>query len=205
MTAGLAPDTEQLLAAAAQGDAQARGRLLDRHRPRLKQMVAVRFDRRLAARLDPSDLVQETLVEADRRLDAYLQDRPLPFYPWLRQLAMNRLLDARRFHIRAGRRTVSREEPAGLPEGSVLTLAERLLGGEAPSAGLRLHEKRAQVRAALDRLADADREVLALRFLEQLSAAEAGAVLGVGEGTVRMRVVRALRRLRSLITDGGRP
>jgi RNA polymerase sigma-70 factor (ECF subfamily) len=205
MTARPTPDTDQLIAAVASGDAQARGRLLDRHRPRLKRMVAVRFDRRLAARLDPSDLVQETLVEADRRLDAYLRDRPLPFYPWLRQLAWNRMIDARRFHVRAGRRTVHREEPGGLPEGSVIELAERLLGGDAPSAGLRLAEQRDQVRAALGRLADADREVLVLRYLEQLSAAEAGAVLGVSEGAVRVRVLRALRRLRALMTNGGRP
>jgi RNA polymerase sigma-70 factor (ECF subfamily) len=198
------PDTEHLLAAIARGDANARGQLLDRHRPRLKQMVAIRFDRRLAARLDPSDLVQETLVEADRRLEAYLQDRPLPFYPWLRQLALNRLIDARRFHVRAGRRTVTREEPAGLPESSVLQLADRLISKEAPSAGLRLQENRERVRAALDRLAEADREVLVLRYLEQMSAAEAGAVLGVGEGAMRVRVLRALRRLRAVMSEGER-
>ncbi len=206
MRARPGPDTDQLLAAAARGDAQARGRLLDRHRPQLKRMVAVRFDRRLAARLDPSDLVQETLAEADRRLDAYLRDRPLPFYPWLRQIAWNRLIDARRFHVRAGRRTVRREEGGGLPAGSAQALAERLVAGSAPSAGLRRAEQRAAVRAALERLAAADREVLVLRYLEQLSAGEAGAVLGVSEGAVRVRVLRALRRLRDLLADrGGRP
>ena len=60
------PDTEQLLRAAGQGDAQARGQLLQRHRDRPKRMVAIRFDRRLAARVDSSDVVQETLV-ADSR------------------------------------------------------------------------------------------------------------------------------------------
>src|SRR5204862_1794322 len=79
------PDTEQLLAAASQGDATARGRLLERHRPRLKRMVAVRLDRRVAARVDPSDVVQETLAVAARGLDDYLRDRPLPFFPWLRR------------------------------------------------------------------------------------------------------------------------
>ena len=90
------PDTDVLLDAAAGGDAAARGRLLERHRARLRRMLALRLDRRLAARVDPSDLVQETLAEADKRLDAYLRDRPLPFYPWLRQIAGNRLADARR-------------------------------------------------------------------------------------------------------------
>jgi RNA polymerase sigma-70 factor (ECF subfamily) len=193
------PDTEELLDAAATGDGSARGRLLDRHRQRLRRMVAVRLDRRLSARLDPSDLVQETLTEANRRLDDYLRDRPLPFYPWLRQIAWNRMIDARRFHLRPGR-TVGREEPAGLPAESSLELAQRLIAGEAPSAGLRRIEQQAQVRAALDRLPERDREVLALRYLEQLSTGETAAVLGLSEGAVRVRVLRALRRLREILT-----
>jgi RNA polymerase sigma-70 factor (ECF subfamily) len=167
-------------------------------------MVAVRFDRRLAARLDPSDVVQETLVEADRRLDAYLHDRPLPFYPWLRQLAMNRLLDARRFHIRADRRSVEREERPALPVESVLELADRLLAHQCgPGSRLSRHERREAVRSGLDRLPDRDREVLVLRFLEDLSTAEAAAVLGTGASTVKMRLVRALQRLRDLLGGEG--
>src|SRR5437764_1772282 len=108
MTTGHEPDTEELLAAAAAGDDRARGRLLERHRGRLKRMVAVRLDRRLAARVDPSDLVQETLAEAAAKLDTYLHARPLPFFPWLRRLAQDRLADAHRHHLRAGRRSVAR-------------------------------------------------------------------------------------------------
>src|SRR4029077_18395091 len=69
------PDTEQLLDAAAHGDDLARGQLLERHRPRLRRMVAVRLDRRLAARVDPSDVVQETLAEAAAKLNDYLRER----------------------------------------------------------------------------------------------------------------------------------
>src|SRR4051794_21065968 len=94
------PDTDQLLDEASRGDGAARGRLLERHRPRLRRMVALRLDRRLAARLDPSDVVQEALVEAAARLDEYLRDRPIPFYPWLRRLAWVRMTDAFRGHLR---------------------------------------------------------------------------------------------------------
>ena len=62
-------------------------------------MVAVRLDRRVAARVDASDVVQETLVEAARRLDDYLRERPIPFYGWLRQLAGERIVDAHRRHV----------------------------------------------------------------------------------------------------------
>jgi RNA polymerase sigma-70 factor (ECF subfamily) len=199
-------DTEQLLAAAGRGDDRARDRLFARHRGRLRQMVAVRLDRRAAARIDPSDVVQETLAEAAARLDGYLRDRPVPFYPWLRQLAADRLADAHRRHVRAGRRTVTREEPPALPGESALALADRLLAADAgPGTGLSRAERRARVRAALDRLPERDREVLVLRHLEQLSTREAAAVLGTTEGAVKVRLLRALQRMRDLLGEEGRP
>ncbi|HEY7423921.1 MAG TPA: hypothetical protein VH682_06715 [Gemmataceae bacterium] len=74
-------DTDELLRRAEQGDEQARQAVLVRHRERLKHMVAVRMDRRLAARVDPSDVVQDALLDAARHLDDYLRQRPMPFYP----------------------------------------------------------------------------------------------------------------------------
>jgi RNA polymerase sigma-70 factor (ECF subfamily) len=106
MTAPGEATTEQLLHRAGQGDAAARRQLWLRHRPRLRRLIALRLDRRLADRLDPSDVVRESLAEADRRLGDYLRRRPLPFYPWLRQLALERLTDLHRWHMRAGRRGV---------------------------------------------------------------------------------------------------
>jgi RNA polymerase sigma-70 factor (ECF subfamily) len=200
MTVSPGPDTDELLASASRGDPAARGRLLERHRSRLRRMVAVRLDRRLAARLDPSDVVQEAILEAAAGLDDYLRDRPLPFYPWLRRLAELRLADAYRRHLAAARRGVTREEPPALPGESVLELADRLLApGGGPSAAARRRERRDRVRAALDALPARDREVLVLRFLEDLPTAEAAAVLGIGEGALKMRVVRALQRLRELL------
>src|SRR5437660_9821732 len=153
MVKPLGPDTDQLLASASQGDATARSRLLDRHRPRLKRMVTVRLDRRLAARVDPSDVVQDALMDADRQLDDYLRDRPIPFYPWLRRIAAGRLADAYRRHVRAKRRSVEREEPPGLPGNSVLELADRLLARDSGAgAGLSRQERRQAVQLALDRL-----------------------------------------------------
>jgi RNA polymerase sigma-70 factor (ECF subfamily) len=130
----------------------------------------------------------------------------VPFYTWLRQIAWDRLIDARRSHL-AGRRSVRREEPGGLPGESAAELADRLLAvSDGPSAGLRREERRRLVRRALDRLPERDREVLVLRYLEELSAAEAAAVLGASEGAVRVRVLRALQRLRDILKAmGSRP
>ena len=206
MAARAEPDTEQLLAAADRGDEHARGRLLERHRQRLRRMVAVRLDHRLAARVDPSDVVQETLADAARHLDEFLRDRPLPFYPWLRRRAELRLADTYRRHVRAGRRSVEREEKAGLPDESVLELAERLaVNTSGPSTGLGRREHGARVRAALDGLADRDREVLVLRYLEDLSTADTAAVLGCSHGAAKVRLLRALRRLRESLEAGDQP
>jgi RNA polymerase sigma-70 factor (ECF subfamily) len=199
-----APDTDALLTAAGRGDRAARDQLFDRHRNRLRRMVAIRLDHRLAARVDPSDVVQETLFEAAGRLDAYLHDRPIPFYPWLRQLAYDRITDAHRRHVQAGRRSVNREVAPTLSNASVLELADRLLAAPiGPSTGSRRSDRRAQVRDALNRLPDRDREVLVLRHLEQLSTREAAAVLNTSEGAVKVRLLRALQRLRSLLDSEG--
>jgi RNA polymerase sigma-70 factor (ECF subfamily) len=194
------PDTEELLDAAAAGDDDARQRLLQRHRGRLVRMVAVRLDRRLAGRLDPSDVVQEALADADRKLSAYLRERPLPFYPWLRRLAWKRLLKLVQRHLHSQKRNVRREEPGALPDDSVLELAAQLpVTRPGPGEQLLRKEVRDRVRAALLRLPERDREVLALRYLEQLPVRDVAAVLGITEGAAKVRHLRALERLRRLL------
>jgi RNA polymerase sigma-70 factor (ECF subfamily) len=197
-------DTEELLDRAGRGDGEARQRLLCRHRHRLRQMITVRLDRRLAARLDPSDIIQEALADAARGLDDYLRDRPVPFYPWLRRFAWERLVEANRRHLQARRRSVAREQrlEEHLPDQSARMLAARLLAeGTSPSRRLMCQEDRDRVQAALDRLDPRDREVLVLRYLEQLSTAECGASLGISIGAVKMRHLRALEKLRAELGD----
>jgi RNA polymerase sigma-70 factor (ECF subfamily) len=203
MTALHELDTEQLLGRIAAGDRAARGPLLARHRKRLRDMVAVRLDPRLRARVDPSDVVQESLAEADRKLSDYAQRRPVPFYPWLRALAWERLQHLHRDHIRSQRRSVRRERLAPpLSEDSIEQLVQRLAGrGSSPSARLQRAELRGLVRAALARLSEDDREALVLRYLEVLSTREIAAVLGLSEPAVRMRHLRALRHLRELLGE----
>jgi RNA polymerase sigma-70 factor (ECF subfamily) len=198
------PDSEELLQRVLEGNPAARGLLLDRHRRRLRQMIALRLDPRLWARVDPSDVLQETLAEADQKLADYARRRPLPFYPWLRRLAWERLVQVHRRHVRARKRSVTQEENRGpaLPDESALELADRLAArGSSPSTRLRRDELCGQLRRALAQLEDADREVLALRYLEDLSTKEVAAVLGVTEAAVKMRQLRALRRLRDLLGD----
>ena len=104
-----------MLSRAGQGDPIARQRLLGVYRDRLRRMVEVRIDRRLNPRIDASDVVQEAIIDADRALDDYLRRPPMPFYPWLRRFAWDRLLKLHRFHIAARKRSVDREAWAAAP------------------------------------------------------------------------------------------
>ncbi len=184
------------------GDRNACDELLHMHRERLKRMVTVRMDRRLSARIDPSDVVQEALTEANLHLDEYARTRPIPFYPWLRRLAWERMVAMIRHHIGSHKRSVSREEPGplALPDESAFDLAGRLAAsGTSPSGRLTRQELRERIHGALATIEDHDREVLVLRYLEQLSTKETATVLGISEGGVKSRLMRALIRLRTLL------
>jgi RNA polymerase sigma-70 factor (ECF subfamily) len=92
--------------------------------------------------------------------------------------------------------------PPELPDASAERLAERLVSpGGGPSARLRGRERRDRVQAALGRLAERDREILELRYLEDLPTAEAAGVLGVSESAAKVRLLRAMQRLRDLLGE----
>jgi RNA polymerase sigma-70 factor (ECF subfamily) len=184
------------------GDQAAFQELLKRHRPRLRRMIRLRLDRRLRQRIDPSDILQETQLEAHRRLDDYLRREPMPFHLWLRKTAQQQLGMARRLHVDAQRRSVRRE--AALPSGSSMQLAERFLQSRAsPSDELDRRELAAQVQAVVAALPDSYREVLVMRNIEQLSNQDVAQVLAIDPATASQRYGRALLRLRTLLIERG--
>jgi RNA polymerase sigma-70 factor (ECF subfamily) len=189
-------DLEQIAERAGNGDSSACQQLLTHYQDRLRRMVAARMDHRLAARLDPSDVVQEALIAAAGKLPGYLQERPIAFYPWLRRLAWEHLVKLHERHLKAQKRSARREEVQPLSHESARLLVNRLVSrGTSPSNRLQRDELRARVRAGLEQLAEADREVLVMRYVEQLSMNEIAAVLGVTEAAVKMRHTRALDRM----------
>jgi RNA polymerase sigma-70 factor (ECF subfamily) len=188
-------DTDELIKRARGGDPAARGAILASYRDRLRRMIAGRLDRRLAARVDPSDVVQEALADAARGLPGYLSNPPLPLFPWLRQFARERLAKLHRRHIRAGRRSVAREDCRAGGSAACAPAA----GGSSPSGRLIRDETRQRVRDAMERLPEGDRRVLVLRDIEALPVAGVAAALGISEGAAKVRHLRALRRLQSLL------
>lgn len=196
------PNTDTLLKRAVRGEASALTQLLDRYRGRLRNMVAIRLDRRLRSRIDPSDVVQEVLAEAARGLTEYAVAQPVPFYVWLRGLAWQRLVRMNEQHLKARRRSVLKESMRveELPDESARLLADRLADSvNQPDHRLVQAELKSRVLAALNRLSQRDRELLVLRHLEQVPSREIAAILRCSDAAVRTRHTRALARLAQLI------
>jgi RNA polymerase sigma-70 factor (ECF subfamily) len=155
-------------------------------------------------RVDPSDVIQEAYLEVASKLDDYLRDPTLPFFLWLRLLTGQKLVLAHRQHLGVQARDAAREVSlyrGALPEASSAALAAQLLGKlTSPSVAAVRAELKLRVQEALNSMDPIDREVLSLRHFEQLSNAEAARVLGLSDTAACNRYVRALERLRGILT-----
>jgi RNA polymerase sigma-70 factor, ECF subfamily len=200
-------EIDTLLRDAAQGDEIALRCLLERHRDRLRRMIAARLDPRLAPRLDASDVVQETLSDAARRLPEYLSNRPLPFFAWLYRLAADRLARTHRHHVVSTVRGIGREERIDGPSHDRATakrLVDRLATNDTtPGRRMAREERRTLLARAIAQMDNADREILALRYLDQLAFDEIAAVVEIGLSAAKMRHLRAVDRLRVLLEELG--
>ena len=205
--------TLDLLKKAGQGDAAAVNGLLENHRDALRRAIEMRLDQRLNRRVDASDVVQEVLIEANRRLPEYLSQPKLPFHLWLRQMAQDRIIDAHRRHNVAARRSLRREQPLIVPAlsgHSTMDLAAQLRDRElTPAAAATWHELERRFQAAVEALEEQDREIVVMRHYEQLSNQEVAQALGLSEPAAGMRYLRAMRRLRAMLDEtpepGGKP
>jgi RNA polymerase sigma-70 factor (ECF subfamily) len=193
----------RLLDRAAAGDPEAWRALFDRDRPRLRRMVALRMDRRLQGRVDPSDVIQEAHIEAMTRLPEYLRESKLPFFLWLRLLVGQRLTFLHRRHLGTRARDAGREiglYHGPLPQATSAALAARLLGHlTEPSQAAVRAERKIRIQTALNAMDPLDREILALRHFEQLSNREAAQALGLSDSTASKRYVRAVERLKEIL------
>jgi len=199
------PKAEALLERAAAGDGAAWGVLLTVHQERLVRMVAFRMDPRLRGRIDAADVVQDAFVEASAHREAYLRAPTAPLFLWLRGVVRNKLLEAHRHHLGAHMRDAKRELPAEAPQGrddTAAALCAHLTAGlTRPSVAAVRGEVRTRLADALDDMNPIDREVLAMRHFEQLTNAEAAQVLGIQERAAAKRYLRALERLKVILSE----
>ena len=195
--------TQDILRDVAGGDAEAVNRLMDRHREAVRRVVQLRLDHAVARRVDASDVVQDVMLEASQRLTDYLRNPGMPFHLWLRQLALDRIIDMHRRHRGAQRRSVDREQNfsgVGNDEQSAADLAALLRDAElTPAAAALRKELQSRFVAALQQMDEGDREIIVMRHFEHLGNSEAAEALGLSAPAAGMRYLRAIRRLRELL------
>jgi RNA polymerase sigma-70 factor (ECF subfamily) len=198
------PETQNLLEQVQKGAPRATDELLGQHREALRRMIGLRLDPALAARVDASDVVQDVLLEASRRLQDYLRRPTMPFHLWLRHLARDHIIDAYRRHRQAKRRSLDREQRmhlGALDDQSSAVLADQLCAREVtPAAAAIRAEMKQQLESAVVALDDDDRELILMKHYEQLSNQEIAAFLGISEAASSMRYLRALRRLKAVLS-----
>ena len=149
--------TQALLEKVRAGDAAALEQLFARHRPYLRRVIEARLDRKLSARVDASDVIQETQLDAARRIEKFLDLGSIPFKVWLRKTAHERLLDIRRRHAGAARRSVERETE--LADRTALEFAQLLTrSASTPSRLVSKEELVQRVRRAVAELPAVDHE-----------------------------------------------
>src|SRR5262249_31702886 len=147
----------------------------------------------------------EAYLETCKKLDDYRREPALPFFLWLRLLTGQKLALAHRQHLGVQSRDAGREISlyrGALPEASSAALAAQLMGKlTSPSQAAIKAELKIRIQEALNSMDPLDREVLTLRHFEQLSNAEAALVLGIRETAASNRYIRALERLRGILTS----
>ncbi len=200
-------ETVELIAEVQNGDGGARNNLLERHRDALRRMIDMRLDRRIRGRVDASDIVQDVLVTADRRLNDFLDKPDVPFFIWLRKLAQDRVIDAHRKHRASAKRSVDREQAWTFQvnnDESTILLANQLRDdGITPAAAATLEEFRNHFERALNSMDDTDREIIVMRHYEFMTNKQVATALELSEHAASMRYVRALRKVGKLLRKEG--
>lgn len=186
---------EARLNRARNGDRDALGNLLDEFRDPLRDAVERELRPRLKARIDPSSVVQQTLLSACRNFAAFDGQRPEDLHGWLKRIQDRNLLDLVRKHLGIALRSVGREElPLGDSAAEGRALPERKV--ESASVLAATNETAQRLRQAIDQLPDDQRVAVRMRHLEGRSLAEIVEHLGRTRDSVAALIKRGLARLR---------
>lgn len=174
---------------------------LARFRPYLQLLARVSWDRRLQVRLDPSDIVQETLVAANRTMENFRGTTDAELAAWLRKILANTMLRAVRDHTRE-RRDVSRERSLEqYLEDSALSLAGWGAHHDSPTRRAEFNERALRVAEAIESLTPAQREVVVLYFWNSCAISQIAQQQQQTASAIAGLLRRALKTLRTELRD----
>lgn len=188
---------------ALEGETDALVAVFNAFEPRLRCMIELRLDRRIRGRLSVSDVVQESFIEYAASLPNYTRQDEIPFYLWLRKVALRKLSELQRKYLGTMARDVQREvrfSSGSELDASSVSLAEWFVASmTSPSQAVMRMELQSRIQNSLNEMEPADREVLSLRHFEQLSNNEVAMVLQLTPAAASIRYFRALKRLKPML------
>jgi RNA polymerase sigma-70 factor (ECF subfamily) len=199
------PDPEQLVALAQGGSAPALGQVLELYRDYLTLLARLQISRRLQSKVDASDLVQETFLQAHEHFPHFRGSTEAELVAWLRQILATTLANLVRHYCGTQRRDVrlERDLAAELNESSQALDQALVAKQSSPSQRAARREQAVLLANALARLPAEYREVIILRHLEGLKFADVARRMGRTSDSVKKLWTPALAELRSLL--GGPP
>jgi RNA polymerase sigma-70 factor (ECF subfamily) len=182
--------------------AQANDQTLERFRAYLRLLARLHLDPLVRGKLDPSDVVQQTLLQAHRALDQFRGQSDAELAAWLRKILARNLARAVRDFARA-RRDLAREQSleAALQESSVRLQAWLAAEQSSPSQQAERNEQALLLAEALERLPEAQREALVLQHWQGWSLARIGEQMGRSPEAVAGLIKRGLKQLRHLLRE----
>jgi RNA polymerase sigma-70 factor (ECF subfamily) len=175
-------------------EANARDQEIGCHRPYLRLLVGMYLDRRVWPQIDPSDVVQETLLQAFKKLE---QCGP-NLLAWLRGILTHRLLTAIR---KEKQRARERQMLDALDKSSCRINAGSAAEHSSPSQQAMKHELLERLAETLNQLPECEAEVIILIYLQDRSQADAAMHLGRSRPAVAGLLHRGLKRLRKLLQE----
>jgi len=188
---------------AAAGDGEVLRALMEKFRKPLARMVERRMERQMKTRVDASDVVQDSYLEAWKHLNEYVANPVLPFVVWLRQIVAQQTVAAYRTHVVAQMRSAHRETSLDRDNGATdesHVLADRLAGAvDSPSDAAMREERRTILVETLNAMEPDEREILTLRHFDGLNSVESAEVLGISAAAASKRYIRAIKRLQGLL------
>lgn len=185
-------------------DPQALEELFARHQERLRMMIRLRMEGRLRSRISSSTVLQQIYLDIQRHIAEYVDKPAQPFFLWLRTIAGQRIQQFHRQYLgdrarEAGQELCPYQQP--LPDVNAASMAAQLMGNRAANRATVRADILLRLQSGLNNLDPLDREILALRNLEELSNEEASLVLGIAPAAATVRYVMALKRFNEMLKN----
>jgi RNA polymerase sigma-70 factor (ECF subfamily) len=186
-------DSSKIIARLRQGKEAELANLFDELKGNIRGMIQCRLDRRLLARIDASDIFQESYIRASNGLESFLETAKVHPVVWIRQIVKHIVAEMHRRHFRY-KRSPEAEIGVGseLPDNLIDQLASSMTS---VCTNLARREAVQRVRASMLALAPQDREILEMRHTDGIPMREIASLLELNLETVKKRYQRALHRL----------